>query len=328
MRTPSDVSSSLADLPNLEIAGLSDAAAHDLLSTVVTGPLDAGVARHIITETSGCPLALRELANELSADQWIGVDRVSAPIPISRKLEAHFRRQFEELSPETQTFVLVAAAEASGEASLVRRAALDLGCNEDAELDAVRGRLLSTEPSMQFRHPLIRSAVYTGASPADRKRVHRALAASIDRSVDPDRWAQHLAAITAGYDSQLAADLEAGAYRARDRGGYVAEASLLTQAAGFTEHAELRSARLLEASAAALNGGAPQRALKLLSQARLELRDPSPAGSGSTAGWSVADLGTCSHRWRLPYSLPQRSSSSPSMVIGLGTRCSMLSMPS
>ena len=274
MRTPSDVSSSLADLSNLEIAGLSDAAAHDLLSTVVTGPLDAGVARHIITETSGCPLALRELASELSADQWIGVDRVSAPIPISRKLEAHFRRQFEELSPEAQTFVLVAAAEASGEASLVRRAALDLGCNEDAELDAVRGRLLNTEPSMQFRHPLIRSAVYTGASPADRKRVHRALAASIDRSVDPDRWAQHIAAITAGYDSQLAADLEAGAYRARDRGGYVAEASLLTQAAGFTEHAELRSARLLGAAAAALNGGAPQRALKLLSQARLELRDP------------------------------------------------------
>lgn len=273
MRTPSDVSS-LADLPNLEIAGLSDAAAHDLLSTVVTGPLDADVARHIITETSGCPLALRELASELSADQWIGVDRVSAPIPISRKLEAHFRRQFEELSPEAQTFVLVAAAEASGEVSLVRRAALDLGCNEDAELDAVRGRLLNTEPSMQFRHPLIRSAVYTGASPADRKRVHRALAASIDRSVDPDRWAQHIAAITAGYDSQLAADLEAGAYRARDRGGYVAEASLLTQAAGFTEHAELRSARLLGAAAAALNGGAPQRALKLLSQARLELRDP------------------------------------------------------
>ena len=274
MRTPAKVSIALADLPTLEITGLPDAAAHDLLSTVVTGPLDAGVAQHIITETSGCPLALRELAHELSADQWIGADRVSEPIPISRKLEAHFRRQFEELSPETQTFVLVAAAEASGDVSLVRRAALDLGCDEDAELDAVSGRLLSTEPCLQFRHPLIRSAVYTGASAADRRKVHRALAGSIDRSIDPDRWAQHLAAITTGYDSQLAFDLEAGASRARDRGGYAAEASLLTQAAGFTEHAGLRSKRLLEASAAALNAGAPQRARKLLSQASLELRDP------------------------------------------------------
>jgi DNA-binding CsgD family transcriptional regulator len=274
MRTPTKVSGSLADFPGIEITGLPDAAAHDLLSTVVTGPLDARVAQHIITETSGCPLALRELANELSADQWIGADRVSTPIPISRQLEAHFRRQLEELSPETQTFVLVAAAEASGDVSLVRRAARDLGCDEDCELAAVRDRLLSTEPFLQFRHPLIRSAVYTGASAADRRRVHRALADSTDRSIDPDRWAQHLAAITTGYDGQLADDLESGANRARDRGGYAAEASLLTQAAGFTEHPELRSKRLLEASAAALSAGELQRARKLLSQARLELRDP------------------------------------------------------
>ena len=105
---------------------------------MVTGPLDAGVARHIITETSGCPLALRELANELSADQWIGVDRVSAPIPISRQLEAHFRRQFEELSPGTQTFVLVAAAEASGECFA--------GATSSSEISGVT----KTPNSMQF----------------------------------------------------------------------------------------------------------------------------------------------------------------------------------
>jgi DNA-binding CsgD family transcriptional regulator len=274
VRTPAQVSNSLADLPSLEVAGLPDAAARDLLATVVPGPLDAGVARHIITQTSGCPLALKELANELSADQWVGADRVSEPIPIGRQLEEHFRRQFEDLSRETQVFVLVAAAEASGDASLVRRAASDLGCGEDAELAAVRERLLSTEPSLQFRHPLIRSAVYTGASASDRRRVHGSLADAIDRSSDPDRWAQHIAAITTGYDSQLAVDLEAGANRARDRGGYGAEAALLTQSAGFTENSELRSRRLLEAAAAALNAGSPQRAHKLLKEASLELKDP------------------------------------------------------
>ena len=274
VRTPTAVTSSLADLPSIEIAGLPDAAARDLLSTVVSSPLDAGVARHIITETSGCPLALRELANELSADQWIGVDRVSAPIPISRQLEAHFRRQFEDLDPGTQTFILVAAAEASGESSLVRRAALRLGCTEDAELDAVRSRLLTTTPSLVFRHPLIRSAVYTGANAADRRKVHRALADSIDRSIDPDRWAQHLAALTTGFDGRLADDLESGANRARDRGGYAAEASLLTQAAGFTEQADLRSERLLGAAAAALNAGSSRRARKLLNQATIESTDP------------------------------------------------------
>ena len=264
----------LADLASLEITGLPDGAAHDLLSTVVAGPLDDRVARHVITQTSGCPLALRELANELSADQWVGADRVSEPIPISRQLEVHFRRQFDKLSLETQTFILVASAEPSGDVALVRRAALNLGCNEDAERDAVRGRILSTDPYVEFRHPLIRSAVYTGASAADRKRVHRALADSTDRSIDPDRWAQHLAAITTDYDSRLALDLEAGANRARDRGGYVGEASLLSQAARFTENTILRSKRLLEAAAASLNAGASDRARTLLDQASSELNDP------------------------------------------------------
>jgi DNA-binding CsgD family transcriptional regulator len=274
LRTSAELNLALAGLPMLEVSGLPEGAAYDLLSSVVSGPLDPSVARQVVDETSGCPLALTELADELTAEQWVGVDRVSAPIPIGQRLEVHFSDQVRALSSQAQTFVLIAAAETSGDASLVRKAALELGCERDSELDAVHARFLTTAPQVQFRHPLIRSAVYVGASAVDRKRVHRALASSIDRSTDPDRWAQHLAAITMGYDAQLASDLEAGANRARERGGFVAEASLLAQAAQFTEQTELRATRLLDATAAALNAAAPDRARTLLDQARLRTNDP------------------------------------------------------
>ena len=274
LRTSGEAHPALAGIPSLEIAGLPDGASLDLLSTVVPGPLDSRIAADVVRETGGCPLALVELAHELTADQWVGVNRVSEPIPISGRLEAHFRRRVETLTPDSQLFLLVAAAESSGDPSVVRRAALQVGCDRNSELDAVAEHLLATEPRVQFRHPLIRSAVYTGASPRDRQRVHQALADSLDRNRDPDRWAQHLAAITTGYDDQLAAHLEAGAKRARDRGGFVAEASLMAQAAALTENTALRSQRLLVASGAALTAGAPARAATLLDQARQGSTDP------------------------------------------------------
>ena len=41
---------------------------------------------------------------------------------------------------------------------------------------AVQQGIVSLEPRIAFRHPLIRSAVYDGATPEERQRVHDALA--------------------------------------------------------------------------------------------------------------------------------------------------------
>jgi hypothetical protein len=175
---------------------------------------------------------------------------------------------------QAQTFLLIAAAETSGNPALVRKVAAQLGCGPDVEALAIRERLLTTEPLIEFRHPLIRSAVYAGASREERAKVHRALAASLDKTLEPDRWAQHLIASASAPDAALAADLEATGHRARNRGGYATEAFLLTHAAELTEDPGQKSARFLQASAAALNAGEPIRAEALLSRARLGLSDP------------------------------------------------------
>ncbi|HEX4217766.1 MAG TPA: AAA family ATPase [Acidimicrobiales bacterium] len=274
IRASEDVLPLLAGLPTTEIGGLPESAALELLYQVAPDPLDVQVAQRIVTETSGCPLALTELAHELTSMQWAGASRVPEPIPITRRLETHFRRQVDTMPADAQTFALVAAAETSGDPSLVRMVSAQLGCSPDAEALVVQERLLSTDPRIEFRHPLIRSAVYAGASAEERRVVHGALAASIDRSADPDRWAGHIVATARGPDDELAAELEKTARRARDRGGYAAEATLLAQAAELTGDLPTQSARLLHAAEAALMAGEAHRANALLAQARPGLTEP------------------------------------------------------
>jgi DNA-binding CsgD family transcriptional regulator len=261
-------------LPGLDIGGLPHDAALKLLYARVDAPVAADVARRLVTETSGCPLALTELATELTADQLRGGDLVSEPLPIGRRLEAHFLRRVRSLPSEAQMFLLVASAEASADPSLVRRAAAHLGAGLDAEDTVVVTGLLSVHPSVVFRHPLIRSAVYAGATAKERRAAHEALAGFIDRDTDPDRRAQHLALAASGTDEDLARELERAAVRAASRGGHSAESSFLVQAAQLTPDAQGRAARLLRAAAAALASGAVHRAETLLQQARSSLHDP------------------------------------------------------
>jgi len=264
----------LIGLPAIPIGGLPEDAALELLSTHAGTEVDAELARRIVTETSGCPLALLELVSELSDDQLRGGRTVSHPLPIGRRLEEHFLRQVRLLQDPAQLFLLVAAAETSGDASLVRRVAAEMGSDRSAEDAAVASGLATTDRGIVFRHPLIRSAIYGGASADLRRNVHRTLAAHIERRLNPDRRAQHLAAAAREPDEDLADELVQVAERAGQRGSYSAQSAFFLHAAQLTPDQQRQSARLLSAAVAALNAGLPNRAKALLDEARPKLNDP------------------------------------------------------
>jgi tetratricopeptide (TPR) repeat protein len=105
---------------------------------------------------------------------------------------------------------------------LVWRAAGQLGIPASAVEAAQAEGLLEAGRRVRFRHPLVRSAVYSLASLPQRQAAHRVLAEVTDCDRDPDRRAWHLAAAAPGSDQEVAAELERSAGRAQARGGMAA----------------------------------------------------------------------------------------------------------
>src|SRR6266480_1047084 len=69
VREPSPGLTALDGLPTRHLSGLEPAAARALLATTVSGALSVRFAERITTETGGNPLALLELAAQLTSDQ-------------------------------------------------------------------------------------------------------------------------------------------------------------------------------------------------------------------------------------------------------------------
>ena len=273
VRQPAGELPALAGLPELAIAGLDEGAALELLASLVPGPLSPAVGARIVAETGGNPLALMEVALELSPAQLAGVELLPEPLPVGGSLEEAFGRRVSRLPAEAQLLLAVAAAEPTASQALVWRAAGQLGIDPDAAASADLGGLAAIGSQVEFRHPLIRSVVYHTMPLRQRRLIHRALAAAGDGS-EPDRVAWHLGMAAAGPDEAVAARLEQAAGRARDRGGYAATVMFLSRAAELSADEGLRAGRLLAASEAALIAGQPVRAGALLEAATPKLGDP------------------------------------------------------
>ena len=273
-REPGERRLPLEGLTQLQVPGLAATAARDLLGSVAEGPLDDAVGARIVAETRGNPLALIELSAELTEGQLAGGSVLPEPLPIGSRLQERFLRRVRALPAETQTLLLLAAADPSGDTDLLWRAAGNLGLPVSTAVPAETDRLLTLAPRVEFRHPLIRSAVYHGALVVRRRQAHQALAAATDPERDADRRAWHLAAAAAAPDEQVAAELEHCAERARRRGGYAASAAFLTRAAELTPDPGRQPARLLAAAGAELAAGTPGRAQALLERAAPEVQGP------------------------------------------------------
>ena len=160
VRDPAGELSALAGLPELVIGGLDEHAALELLASLAPGRLSPAVGARIVAETGGNPLALAEVARELSPAQLAGAEVLPEPLPAGGSLEKVFGRRVSRLPPETRLLLAVAAAEPAGSQALVWRAAAQLGIDPDVAASADLGDLAHVDPQVEFRHPLIRSVVY------------------------------------------------------------------------------------------------------------------------------------------------------------------------
>src|SRR6185312_2772168 len=230
-------------LPELTLGRLGREASRALLDERAPG-LPPGLADRVLAEADGNPLALLELPAALSESSGVPVAlaaslELPAPLPLPRRLQQSYYRQAAALPAPTRAFLLVAAAEETGDLGLVRRAAQALGVPATAADAAERsGLIVVNAPAVAFRHPLVRAAVYQGATSAERGAAHAALAAALHDPMggapDADRHAWHQAAAAAGPDEGVAAALEQAADRARQRLGHAAAAAALERAARLT----------------------------------------------------------------------------------------------
>jgi DNA-binding CsgD family transcriptional regulator len=257
----------LAGLPELVLGGLPEAAAAELLAASAGGRVDGRVSAQVVAGVAGNPLALVELAGELTAEELSGVVPLGWPLRFGGRVEELYLTRMRALPADTRMLLLVAAADPGGDPELVYKAAGQLGTGPEAGEAAGARRLLSWRPRVRFRHPLIRSAAYYAAPPEARRRAHAALAAAIARGADPDRRAWHLAEAAPEPDEDVAAELERSAGRAQARGGLAAAAAFLERAAALTPDPARRAERRLAAAQAGLQAGGFGKARDLLAAA-------------------------------------------------------------
>lgn len=262
-----DASSEFEGLPELRLSGLSESDAAELLASATLGPLDKSVRGRIIAEAHGNPLALLELPRGRSAAALAGGYAIPGRSPLPSRIQASYRRRVQLLPTDTQLMLLVAAADPVGDPNLLWRAASELGIPIAAAAPAEAEELLEIGARVEFRHPLLRSAIYQAAPPAERRGVHRALAAATDPGTDPDRRAWHRAQAALGPDDAVAAELERSAGRAQARGGLAAAAAFLRRSVALTQDPMRRADRALSAAQACLQAGVFDVALGLVAEA-------------------------------------------------------------
>jgi DNA-binding CsgD family transcriptional regulator len=259
------------DLPELELEGLDEESSAALLASakqVVSGELE----REIIAVARGNPLALLELPTRIYT-----LPEDGEPMRVGKRLERAFAARAEELPNGTRDALLVAAVTSTPNLEIVCAALARLDLTP-AELEPAEstGLVSFVEGSLEFRHPLVRSALYHAAGGPERRRAHAAVAAALG---EDERAAWHLAAAAVGADEAVANALERAAETARRRSGFAAAAAAYERAARLSERKQDRVRRLGAGADAAWLAGRTRRALALIEEALAHADDAPRRGA-------------------------------------------------
>ncbi len=254
-----------ADLPHLELGGIDLASAHQLVAAPTSEGrlLSVDLVAMLYRRVAGNPLALLELASDPEQLQRLSP---GVPVPVPALLADAFAARASRLSTAARTALLVASVD-DGELGVVARACAELEVDVAALGEAEQASLVVIgDGRVEFRHPLVRSAIYASAEPADRRTVHRAVAVALGRN-EVDRRAWHLSEAVLGEDDEVAAALQLAGDHAVERGAHAIAATAFERSARLSEAPQESAKRLIAAGQAAWFAGMAERADSLLDEA-------------------------------------------------------------
>jgi DNA-binding CsgD family transcriptional regulator len=270
-RTASPLERALAPLALLEVGPLSLGAMRRMLAERLDLTLPRQLIRRIFESTLGNPLFALELGRTL-AEQ--GLPAVDEDLPIPGTVEELLGTRVTRLPPPVRTVLLAVALDGQ-----LRVSQLATIAEPDALDDAVDAGIVMVDGDrVRPAHPLLAAAVKTHARAAERRRLHRELAAIADETLRP----RHLALATSRPDAELATRLAKGAADASARGARrealeLAEHALRLTPVGRDE----RSERILSLARYLGQAGEPHRAIELIES---EL-DSLPPGRARAQAW-------------------------------------------
>jgi DNA-binding CsgD family transcriptional regulator len=277
-----------AELPQLPLSGIDLAAAGELVSRHSPAAVPADLVSRLHQATAGNPLALIELAG--ATDRLAHVSP-AAQLPVSAALVDAFASRARSLGEAGRSALTVAAVVGS-DLRVIANACLALGTGVDALSEAEDAGLIRIVGGhVEFRHPLIRAAVYGDVTPEQRRSIHRAVAEALDPG-EPDRHAWHLAEATMGPDARVAELLAQAAMRAHERSAHDVASAAFERAARLSPSVDRHDLYCVAAAESAWLAGTGPRATALLDQATaltaapvrlraLELRGAIAARTGS-----------------------------------------------
>ena len=270
-RTPG----AFAEFERVQVGGLSDSASAAVLAHQGSCAPAADVARVLVTELGGNPLALLEIADSLSAEEMAGRQPLRRPLPARATAHRIFGRRIEGLDQATREVLRVAAV-AEGDGLTQVAPILDAVGLDPALLERLEeaGLITATEGRLRFTHPLVRTAALADLPGAQLRALHRRVSGVLTGPADVVRRAWHMAEAAFGPDEDAAVALEHVAALDRDRRAFAAAALALQRAAQLSTDGRGAARRFLAAADAAARGGRVELALRLLSEGQVRDSDP------------------------------------------------------
>jgi DNA-binding CsgD family transcriptional regulator len=268
VRRGHDIAFAAAGLPELDLRGLDNAAARDVLASHAAD-LSHADQELIFRQAAGNPLALVELPLAIRLAAGSGLESGPGLVPLTSRLERTFAARIADLPPLTRDAVLVAAVDNADDLPEILAAASALAGQPVTvaalETAMTAGLLRFDGLRVQFRHPLVRSGVLQSETVTRRYAANAALAEVL---VDePYRRTWHRAQSVSGQDDAVADELETAHLVSLHRGSVTEAIWALERSAQLTTDSATRGRRLLLAAEHAFGLGRADLVDQLLTRA-------------------------------------------------------------